>query len=56
MENDAKMEPKWMPKSIKKYKLPEKGMPKIMPKFDAEKKLKSSILAAISISLVDAGR
>ena len=30
-------------------------MPKIMPKFDAEKKLKSSILAAIWIHVGDAG-
>ena len=31
-------------------------MPKIMPKFDAENDLKSAILDANSISLVDAGR
>ena len=33
----------------------KKGMPKTMPKNDAEKHLKSAILGAISISLVDAG-
>ena len=50
------MEPKWEPESIKnRKKKPEKGIPKIMPKFDAEKKLKSWILHAIWIHVGDAG-
>ena len=39
----------------KSQKKPEKGIPKIMPKFDAEKKLKSWILHAIWIHVGDAG-
>ena len=41
MENDAKMHPKWEPKSIKNLKNTGKnGIRKLMPKFDAKKKSK----------------
>ena len=42
MEKYAKREPKWEPKSIKNAtNVGKKGMPKMMPKFDAEKEFKS---------------
>ena len=40
MENDAKREPKWEPKSIQNSKnIEKKGMQKLIPKIDAEKEL-----------------
>ena len=41
-------------RQCKKYQ--KKGMPKMMPKFDAENNLESAILGAIWIHVGDAGR
>ena len=44
MKNDAKMEPKWEPKSDQNLKISaKKGIKKLMQKFDAKKKKQSQI-------------